>query len=570
MRILKIARFASFLAAGPLVLAACAPTSSVSQGGSSNAPAPGTAKNIVVINSGNPPGMDNRFVITTNNAAGIVLHLYAGTLVNSDNAGAFMPRLAEAVPSVDNGFWKLNSDNTMETRLTLRQGARWHDGAPLTTKDFLLSDEVFLDRTIPQTFVNQRNYTVARSYIDRMEAVDDRTLVIHWNRPYILAHVFSPEMMPAHILEETFRQSAQSVTTHPWLTTEYVGTGPFKLKEFVPGSYMDLTAFDSYPLGRPKIDQIQIRFIPDGGTMLAQILSGAGDLATGTGPNVTQAQELQSQSWDGQISATVASTYLHLFAQYIDPVHSVITDKRFHKALMYALDRQELVDTFQGGYGGISHIPWSTNDPDYNDIVAKVEKYPFDVNRAAAMFQSVGYAKGPDGFLRDTATGRRLDQIEFRTTGEQVFQVRMLAAMSDYFKNVGLDINQVVIPQERTADRVYRVTNPGLEELQFGYGPSTLINFMHSSLLPTAANGYTSGNYPRYSNPQWDALLEKYAVTITPAERKQVLTDTMVYLSDELMDMSIIYGVSVQFASKRMAGVPEINPIWTAEVWDVK
>jgi peptide/nickel transport system substrate-binding protein len=349
------ARFVGLLLAATLVVAACAPTRSVAPGDSVGAPAPSGPKNIVVINSGNPPGMDNRFVITTNNAAGIVLLLYAGTLIVNDNTGAFAARLAEAVPSVDNGTWKLNADNTMETRLTLRQGARWHDGAPLTTKDFLFSDEVFMEKTIPQTFVNQRNYLVVRTYIDRIEAADDRTLVIHWNRPYFLANIFSPEMMPVHILEDTFRQNPQSVTTHPWLTTEYVGTGPFKLKEFVPGSYMDLAAFDSYPLGRPKIDNVQVKFIPDGGTMLANILSGAGDLATGTGPNVTQAQELKTLNWDGQISATVGATYLHLFAQYIDPVHPVITDKRFHKALMYALDRQELVDVMQNGYGGIAH-----------------------------------------------------------------------------------------------------------------------------------------------------------------------------------------------------------------------
>ena len=60
---------------------------------------------------------------------------------------------------------------------------------------------------------------------------------------------------------------------------------------------------------------------------------------------------------------------------------------------MYALDRQELVDTFQSGYGGIAHIPWYTSDADYNDILAKVEKYPYDTSRAAAMFQELGYAK---------------------------------------------------------------------------------------------------------------------------------------------------------------------------------
>ena len=60
-----------------------------------------------------------------------------------------------------------------------------------------------------------------------------------------------------------FRQNDQGLTTHSWLSSEYVGTGPFKLKEFVPGSYMDLVAFDKYSPGRPKIDQITVKFIPD-------------------------------------------------------------------------------------------------------------------------------------------------------------------------------------------------------------------------------------------------------------------------------------------------------------------
>jgi hypothetical protein len=92
---------------------------------------------------------------------------------------------------------------------------------------------------------------------------------------------------------------------------------------------------------------------------------------------------------------------------------------------------------------------------------------------------------------------------------------------------------------------------------------------MTTAKIPTAANNYTSGNYPRYSNAQWDALTERFAVAIVPSERKQVIADMMVHISDNLQDMSIIWGVSVQFASKRLI-VPEINPIWTAETWNVR
>src|SRR5438309_5474101 len=107
------------------------------------------------------------------------------------------------------------------------------------------------------------------------------------------------------------------------------------------------------------------------------------------------------------------------------------------------------------------------------------------------MLAQVGLAKGPDGYLRFPATGQPLGQTEFRTTAEQDVQVRLLAAMSDNFKDAGLDIKQVAIPQNATADRLYRVTNPGFEELSGSLGPAFLIGWMHSSKIPTAENGYT-------------------------------------------------------------------------------
>jgi ABC-type transport system substrate-binding protein len=216
-------------------------------------------------------------------------------------------------------------------------------------------------------------------------------------------------------------------------------------------------------------------------------------------------------------------------------------------------------------------MPWPPGDPDFKDYAAKVEKYPFDLQKAAQMFATVGYAKQADGFLHSLTTGARLEPLEFRTTGEQSFQVAILAAMSDMLKQAGLDINQVVIPQERTSDRQYRVTNPGLEVLQFATGANSLLNqgAMTTSKLPTAANGFINGNYPRYSNPEWDALIDKFAVTIVPTQRKQVITDLMAHIADNLPDMAIIWGVSTQFAAKRLV-VPEVNPIWTAEQWDLR
>jgi peptide/nickel transport system substrate-binding protein len=401
-----------------------------------------------------------------------------------------------------------------------------------------------------------------------MEAVDDRTLVIYWKQPYILVDYFSPDMLPAHILESTFRENDQALATSPWLSTEYVGNGPFKLKEFIPSAYVTLTAFDSYVLGRPRLDEVQVKFIPDGNTMLANILSGAADLTLSSTPSVEQSVELQQQSWDGQIG-DFSMNYIHFFVQYIDPVHPVLTDKRFHKALMFALDRQAYVDTIQHGYGGVAEVPLLPSDPNFNAILSHVDRYPFDPRRAAEMFAQVDLARGSDGFLRFTGTGQRLEEIEFRTTAEQDVQVRLLAAMSDNFKDAGLDIKQVAIPQNRTADRLYRVTNPGLEELSGGLGPASLIGFMHSSKVPGPQNNYTNGNYPRYSNPQWDAMIDRYAVTIPLDQRLQIMTDIIKWLQDNLMDVGVIYSTHPQFAARRLI-VQQDHALWAPETWDLK
>jgi peptide/nickel transport system substrate-binding protein len=181
-----------------------------------------------------------RFVVTTNNANGSAVGLYKGQLIYSNGTqGIYIPKLVTQFPTLENGGWKVNPDNTMETRLTLRPNTLWHDGTPLTTKDIVFSDEVLLNKELPQTVS-----TVRTQFVDKLTAIDDRTLSITWKEPYIFADSFSPDMLPTHILEAKYRADPQSIANHPWITEEYVGTGPFKLKEFQPGSWQILTAFD--------------------------------------------------------------------------------------------------------------------------------------------------------------------------------------------------------------------------------------------------------------------------------------------------------------------------------------
>jgi ABC-type transport system substrate-binding protein len=89
--------------------------------------------------------------------------------------------LAEQLPSVENGLWRVFPDGRMETRRTIRSGAQWHDGTPFTTSDLLFSADLARDPELANLS------DAAYGFLERLEAVDDRTLVAYWDRPYIAA-----------------------------------------------------------------------------------------------------------------------------------------------------------------------------------------------------------------------------------------------------------------------------------------------------------------------------------------------------------------------------------------------
>jgi peptide/nickel transport system substrate-binding protein len=108
-------------------------------------------------------------------------------LVVMDARGEIKPLLAEAVPSLSNGFWVLLPDGRMETSWRIRQGATWHDGTPFTTDDLVFTAAVSQDREIRA--LGDGAYDVFES----IRAADAQSVTVTWKRPYIEAHLLFPQ-----------------------------------------------------------------------------------------------------------------------------------------------------------------------------------------------------------------------------------------------------------------------------------------------------------------------------------------------------------------------------------------
>src|SRR5205814_1538742 len=131
-----------------------------------------------------------------------------------------------------------------------------------TTEDILFTAQVEQDEELP----NFRD--ASYRFVERIEALDARTVVVTWKQPYILADTLFMEPIASHIMEPVYQKSKSTFAKHPYWSDEFVGTGPFRIGEWVRGSHVRLSANDRYILGRPKLDEIEMRFIPDDNTLI--------------------------------------------------------------------------------------------------------------------------------------------------------------------------------------------------------------------------------------------------------------------------------------------------------------
>lgn len=491
--------------------------------------------------------------------------IHAGLAVEGER-GLQQPQLAEAVPSVENGLWRVFPDGRMETTWTIRPGASWHDGAPLTPADLAFTARVGMERELP-TF-NHPGFDA----ITGVEVIGPSSVTVRWSRPFFEADtMFSSGAnfampLPRHILEEPYANDRSGLADLAYWTTEFVGAGPFRVRDFVRSSHLVLEAYSGYAPGRPKIDEIEVRFISDLNTLVAHILAGEVELTIGRAISVEQAIHLRERWPDGRVAIEPGRSWTALYPQHMSPNPAVIADAQFRRALLHAIDRQELVDVLLHGVVPVAHSMVGPNRAEYPDVERSIVRYEYDLRRATQLVEGLGYNKGADGLFRDS-TGQPLS-VEVRSTGGDDFRDKEVLSIADHWQRAGIGVETVFIPRQRAQDREYRVTRPGFEVVSQGTEVTDLQNF-HSRTLPTPENRFTGTNRGRYVSSELDAQIDRFMVTIPRTERMQVLAQIVRHMTGRLVVMGLYHSADVAAISNRLTQVPGGDP-WNAHEWGVR
>jgi peptide/nickel transport system substrate-binding protein len=288
------------------------------------------------------------------------------TLANQDVADQLFLRLVGIGPGMvtagDQGFvpllarsWTRRDSVTLAFDLDPR--ARWHDGAPVTSRDVVFTMRRARDSTIAPRLAN-----VTRR-IASVEAEGDHRVVFRFRQVYaeqLYDASFHTAILPAHLLERL------PATTESWapFVARPVGSGPYRWVRRQEGEFIELAAKEDFFLGAPAIKRVIVRVAVNADARINLLLAGDADATENIPPPLTNIERVESA---GHLKlVTVPSSNLgfllfnHRDPSHLDRPHPILADRDVRRALILALDRQLLVSAVLGRYGEVPYGPVSS------------------------------------------------------------------------------------------------------------------------------------------------------------------------------------------------------------------
>lgn len=530
---------------------------------------PQAIKRVTIGILGDPPALYNS-IGTASGADDVAEELVNRGLTEADDTRTFRPLLAEDIPTIENRLWRVFPDGRMETTWRIKPGVVWHDGAPYTSADLVFTIQAVRDRELPLT------RRAAYASIDGADAPDERTITVRWSRPYIDADtLFSRELalpIPKHILERAATEDKANFEHHPYWTEAFVGAGPFRLQETALGVPVLLRANDRYVLGRPKVDEIEFKVFPDVNSLTASILAGAVDMSLGRGFDFDQAVVVERQWREGRVASRFSGSQV-IYTQFLGTNPPIVAEVQFRRALLQAIDRQQMVDQLLEGRGVLAHVFLGPQEPEFPLIEQSLVRYEYDPRRAQEAIEALGYTRGADGVFRDAANQRL--SVELRGDPGEEAQ-RPMFAVTDFWQRIGIGVESVVIPRQRARELEYLYTFPAFHLRGHSGRISQGLPNYQSSSQPLPENRWIGNNRGRYRNPELDAATDRYLVTIPIQERARELQTVMRIITDQLPVLNLYYDPSFTLIASRVENmVPSkasgaAAKTWNSHLWDAK
>ena len=493
---------ATLILTGALVLSGC--------GGGGSKSATKAGGKILTIELGPEVESIDPALNTTNDGANYLTYLF-DNLLRIDKEGKVAPSLAEKYEVSDDGLtWTFH----------LRDGLKWSDGSALTANDFVYSWQRMIDPEVAAPYAEitlgmLEGYEEAIGKPDAdgnptidpdvtklgVEATDDKTLVVHMSSPTPYFDKLATFAALSPVKKDVVEANPDGWTLDP---KTYISSGPFKLTEWKSGSYLMLEKNENYwNKDAVKLDGIKCLLMQDQNAAFSAYESGDAlmikDIPT---QEITTLQKRSDYHLDPQLG-----TYFIDLNNTLDE----FKDARVRQALSLALDRKYISETITAGTytpasgfvsAGTSDWDgslWSDNITDPS-VYINVDDFAGNLAKAKELLAEAGH---PNGEGLPTLT---------YSTNDSAYHKKIAEYLQQAWGELGLKVDVNIVewksftPQRRSGN--YQIARDGW--VMDYNDPSNILE------LALTGNG---NNNSKYSNPEFDGLMNKAATEKDPQTR---------------------------------------------------
>jgi len=457
-------------------------------------------------------------VIATDSISYITEWPIFDSLLELDQGLNVKPLLAES--------WEASRDGLTYT-FKLKKGVTWHDGKPFTARDVAFTF---------YSVLNPKVTTPHRAYFDALvgfpeltakespkrpeelaskpiEVVDDHTIRFRLRYPSgsFLAVLTNPRagIVPEHLLKDADLNTAE-------FNRKPVGTGPFKFVEWRRGERIVMDANERYHGGRPALNRLIFRIIPDAVVLLQEMRAGGIDFMEN--PPLTEVARLKQTAGLKVLVADNTSYTYFGWRQDLAPFN----DLRVRRALNHAIDVPTMVKEVLQGYAALATGQFSPSSWAFD---SRVKPYAYDPDRAKALLAEAGFTPGPDGVL--VKDGKR---FSFSIRHDQANQTMKDTAViiQEYLKKVGVEAKLEALDWPTFVKKLFASEFEGI-----------VVNWTnHHDPDPFAytiwhSSQWKGRNFAHYKNPKVDEELEAARRTNVQAERKKHYAEFSKFLMED-------------------------------------
>jgi ABC-type transport system substrate-binding protein/DNA-binding transcriptional LysR family regulator len=495
------ARATAAIATGALVLAACA-----SPGVRPSSVGADTGEQIDHITVALPGSLSNLYV---GQESGILNYYVASItqegLVTIDDTGRVQPGLAES--------WKQPDDVTYVYEL--RDDAKFQDGTPVTAEDVVFS----LDQARSETASPGVSGQMAG--VESVEKTGSREVTVRLSTPNAAFAKTMSTAGAAFITSKAFWEQHQGKVGTP--SSLLLGTGPYKVTEFVPDSHVNFERVDSWRGEQPKVKSITLNFVPDDSTRLVAAQSGSLDMAF----NVPLAQSTQWEKLQTMRVDYVSD--LSYVGLYLNPNIAPFDDPKVRQAFAHAVDRQAYVEKLLRGHGEAAtaimtpeSLVSSVSASEARDKLAALPQWNFDMGAARAALAASSH---PDGFEAEILTPN---------TGPQLGKAAQ--ALAQNLKELGIVLKVREVPIEEWLASLDSSSDHGIG----------MMWYFSTSGDPAEVPNYLlgSGNPAGYANPAVTELLARASAEADSNARIDLLLQAETLQEKDIINVPLWWGQS--------------------------